>query len=83
MTSTSKEDSVLPSAATTVVDGPTSDSEKDVERGRAPATGEDAPSADPHVVGWDGPEDPENPMNWPFGRKAAAVSIISSITFIR
>jgi DHA1 family multidrug resistance protein-like MFS transporter len=27
------------------------------------------PKADPNRVQWDGPDDPENPMNWTRGRK--------------
>ncbi|KAI5848516.1 benomyl/methotrexate resistance protein [Morchella snyderi] len=38
--------------------------------------------ADPNLVDWDGPEDPENPMNWPSWRKIFTVGIVSSITFI-
>ncbi|KAI5808427.1 major facilitator superfamily domain-containing protein [Pyronema omphalodes] len=38
--------------------------------------------SDPNIVWWDGPNDPENPMNWPKWRKYIAVAIVSSITFI-
>lgn len=37
---------------------------------------------DPNLVSWDGPEDPENPKNWTFGRKWAATLIVSCFTFI-
>lgn len=83
MAAVTKDENVVPSAASTVVDGPLSDTEKDVERGAVAATDDEAPDRDPHAVDWDGPDDPENPMNWPFGRKAAAVGIVSAITFIR
>ncbi|KAI9745690.1 MAG: hypothetical protein M1818_001224 [Claussenomyces sp. TS43310] len=37
---------------------------------------------DPNLVAWQGPDDPENPKNWPFRRKWAATLIVSSFTFI-
>lgn len=38
---------------------------------------------DPSIVEWDGPDDPENPLNWSAGRKWANVIIFSTITMIR
>ncbi|KAL0256281.1 hypothetical protein SLS55_008674 [Diplodia seriata] len=40
------------------------------------------PAPDPNVVDWDGPDDPENPMNWPKAKKWGAVAIVSLITFL-
>lgn len=37
---------------------------------------------DPNLVGWEGPEDPENPKNWLMKRKWAATFVVSSFTFI-
>ena len=37
---------------------------------------------DPNIVDWEGPDDPENPMNWKSGLKWGIVATISSITFI-
>lgn len=37
---------------------------------------------DPNMVSWEGPDDPENPKNWPNKRKWAAVLVVSSFTFI-
>ncbi|KAI0782991.1 MFS polyamine transporter [Abortiporus biennis] len=34
------------------------------------------------IVGWDGPDDPENPKNWTFRRKWAAAWAVSAFTFI-
>ena len=34
------------------------------------------------VIGWDGPDDPENPYNWPYWRKAVNCALISSMTFV-
>jgi hypothetical protein len=38
---------------------------------------------DPDIVDWDGPNDPENPLNWSRAKKWTTVSIISIITLIR
>ena len=38
---------------------------------------------DPHIVEWDGPDDPENPLNWSVRRKWANVITFSTITMIR
>ena len=38
---------------------------------------------DPNIVEWDGPDDPENPLNWSALRKWANVIIFSTITMIR
>lgn len=62
--------------------------EKDLERledessTSAPETNEPTP-LDPIVVDWDGPEDPENPLNWPLSSKVAAMGVVSAITFLR
>ncbi|KAI4209151.1 MAG: hypothetical protein LQ351_007903 [Letrouitia transgressa] len=37
---------------------------------------------DPNVVDWDGPEDLENPLNWPTSKKLAAIAIVSMITML-
>jgi hypothetical protein len=42
---------------------------------------EEAPR-DPNIVDWDGPDDPENPLNWTTKRKASATLSISLITFL-
>ncbi|KAI9695316.1 MAG: hypothetical protein M1820_008723 [Bogoriella megaspora] len=39
-------------------------------------------SKDPDIVDWEGPEDPENPMNWPTSKKVAAIGIVSLITML-
>lgn len=36
----------------------------------------------PNIVDWDGPDDPENPMNWPKAKKWGAICIVSLITFL-
>jgi hypothetical protein len=42
---------------------------------------EEAPR-DPNIVDWDGPDDPENPLNWTTKRKVSATLSISLITFL-
>ncbi|KAI1279153.1 major facilitator superfamily domain-containing protein [Xylaria sp. FL0933] len=37
---------------------------------------------DPDLVTWTGPDDPENPKNWTFSKKWAAVFTVSLFTFI-
>ncbi|KAM7185766.1 efflux pump rade [Rhypophila sp. PSN 637] len=37
---------------------------------------------DPNVVTWDGPEDPENPMNWPMKKKWANIAVLSVLTLV-
>lgn len=37
---------------------------------------------DPNIVDWDGPDDPENPLNWTAKRKVTATASIALITFL-
>lgn len=37
---------------------------------------------DPNIVYWDGPNDPENPYNWPTWRKALTTGLVSFATFL-
>lgn len=39
-------------------------------------------SPDPNLVGWESPDDPQNPKNWSSRRKWAATLVMSSFTFI-
>lgn len=50
----------------------------------APADGELGKKTSDQVekVGWDGLEDPENPMNWPIWLKVVNVGLISFLTFV-
>lgn len=43
------------------------------------------PTIDPNVVNWDGPDDPENPLNWPARQKwtnIGLLAIITTLTFV-
>lgn len=37
---------------------------------------------DPNVVSWDGPDDPENPMNWTDRKKWSNIAVLSILTII-
>lgn len=37
---------------------------------------------DPNVVDWDGPEDPQNPQNWPAKKKWTNVAVLSFMTLL-
>lgn len=45
-------------------------------------TKEVAESQDPNAVGWDGPDDPENPMNWPAKKKWSCIGALSVMTLL-
>ncbi|KAH6695340.1 polyamine transporter 3 [Plectosphaerella plurivora] len=50
----------------------------DLEKG--PANEPDA--RDPNIVDWDGPDDPENPQNWPEKKKWTNIALISGLTLV-
>ncbi|KAI1480288.1 MFS general substrate transporter [Daldinia eschscholtzii] len=50
------------------------------EENTAAATEPD--TSDPNLVTWKGPDDPENPKNWPFPKKWGVVFIVSMFTFV-
>ncbi len=37
---------------------------------------------DPNIVDWDGPDDPENPLNWTPKRKWSIAALLSFMTFV-
>lgn len=37
---------------------------------------------DPNIVDWDGPLDPQNPLNWVTSKKITAIALVASITFL-
>lgn len=41
-----------------------------------------ATERDPNLVDWDGPNDPENPMNWKKSKKIISIGTISFITLL-
>ena len=41
-----------------------------------------APNDDPNAIGWDGPDDPQNPMNWPEKKKWTTIGALSLMTLL-
>lgn len=57
--------------------------QQDVEKGAADATAEEAEAPrDPNIVDWEGPDDPENPYNWPASKKWSNIAILSLLTLL-
>ncbi|KAI1479278.1 bicyclomycin resistance protein [Daldinia eschscholtzii] len=63
--------------------------DRDVEKAQAPgdavlsSSNDDGDSdSDPNVVWWSGPDDVENPYNWPTWRKVLNCGLISGMTFV-
>lgn len=55
--------------------------ETDVERASVAEKTSEGPK-DANVVDWDGPDDPENPMNWSSAKKTANLAIVSAMTLL-
>lgn len=45
-------------------------------------SGEISDEDDRNIVIWDGPDDPQNPMNWPDSRKWINLALMSLLTII-
>ena len=65
--------------------------EKDIEKGD-PKSNQDhhvdqhhqddrKPKEETNLIGWDGPDDPENPQNWPKSKKYTVTIFYASMTF--
>lgn len=37
---------------------------------------------DPNIVDWDGPDDPQNPQNWPMKKRWGNVAVLSLLTIL-
>lgn len=80
--STSDRDveAALPDSQTqSVLEGKNHDTTTNLDSG---ASTDSKIDRDPNVVDWDGPDDPENPLNWPEGRKWLSLSLISVMTLV-
>ncbi|KAM5429352.1 hypothetical protein McanMca71_002963 [Microsporum canis] len=53
----------------------------DVERSSAEKRSDNA-VLDPEVVDFDGPNDPDNPMNWSLGKKTATIAMVTTMTLL-
>lgn len=51
----------------------------DVEAQSSPPTPDEKEET---FVDWDGPDDPENPFNWPLWRKTVQIGLMTFNTFI-
>ena len=80
-------------ANTATYTSPKGDSEKGIHSTRASTRSDDgtleeehqaaeAEVVDPNIVDWDGPDDPENPMNWPASRKWKLISVLALVTLV-
>ncbi|OCK82598.1 MFS general substrate transporter [Lepidopterella palustris CBS 459.81] len=47
-----------------------------------PVNNDNDPASDPLVVDWDGPDDPENPRNWPARKKVTIVGIVAVASLV-
>ncbi|KAJ6170116.1 hypothetical protein N7485_007462 [Penicillium canescens] len=56
--------------------------DSDLESGPAQADNEEKADVDPNIVTWDGPDDPENPLNWTSKRKLGTTCSIALITLL-
>ena len=58
--------------------------DKDLERGEVtrPTKKPEEPLQDPNLIVWDGPNDPENPMNWPARKKWIVTIVLGFMTIV-
>lgn len=60
-----------------------SDKEQDISNSPAGTSSEDNDvPVDPNIVDWNGPDDPENPLNWSKTKKNLHVVIVSLFTLV-
>lgn len=53
----------------------------DIEKGVIPKDAQEVPK-DPNLVDFDGPDDPENPFNWPKWKMGRQLILMAFNTFI-
>ena len=56
--------------------------EHDSEKTQANNVSRDAVSRDPNIVNFEGPDDPENPMNWSARKKTTQIIIVTTMTLL-
>lgn len=54
----------------------------DLEKGQPPATVQPTERHQDNIVDYDGPDDPENPFNWPRWKKGRQLVLMAFNTFI-
>jgi hypothetical protein len=86
----------VPSERQTQTDLSKIDLEKGGEQSRADSykseertlNGDDVPAnpgtetRDPNIVDWDGPDDPDNPQNWPDSKKWRIIGVLAAVTLV-
>jgi hypothetical protein len=48
----------------------------------APAAENISEARDPHIVDWDGDDDPENPLNWSTAKKWNLIAVLAAVTLV-
>jgi hypothetical protein len=59
---------------------PTDDSNADLENGQVQPSDEKPTAVDVCLVGWNGPDDPELPMNFPIWKKSLITCVFGTLT---
>lgn len=84
-----KNANAAPITAQTSPESSESEKEADLEAGRRRSSSSDTEAetsgqtvSNSNIVNWDGPDDPQNPMNWSAKLKWGNVAVISVITFL-
>lgn len=65
-----------------IVGSDLSSSSSDLETAEKPTDQDGSQHRDPNEVDWDGPDDPECPMNWPRWRKSWIIIILSVLRLL-
>lgn len=65
-----------------IVGSDLSSSSSDLETAEKPTDQDESQHRDPNEVDWDGPDDPECPMNWPPWRKSWIIIILSVLRLL-
>jgi hypothetical protein len=86
MDSTAKTRAVSRDSPSSITDNEVSrgstDSFHDAEKMSLSGSPTESVPKDPNVIDFDGPDDPEYPMNWTTARKTTAIVIVTSMTFL-
>lgn len=56
--------------------------EQDSKKAQAGHIPKDGVVEDPNVVEFDGPDDPENPLNWSSTKKATQIILVTSMSLL-
>ncbi|PVI00283.1 MFS general substrate transporter [Periconia macrospinosa] len=75
---TAENEKVSPSQAVSTH----SDEERTLDGTKTSPPPQETQDSDPDIVDWDGPDDPENPQNWPSRKKWGLVAILGTVTLV-